>query len=288
MKNLIYQCYDGPLLPAHLAGIENMKGYASRIGAKYLLERNTKFGSKHLSSLLGKQSYFYDCLKPVHDEKFHKYDNVLYVDIDVFAVEGLEQSIFDDFTAEVGSCTEPLQPRLRANRKKGVATGKMDEKWASVVEKHWNIKLPRTPDGLLKVYNAGLELWSQRGLVKAHKKFVPFAEYFKLIKSSGLPNFYTHDQNYFHAMMKVADMDHVELDNEWNRLIHWLGGPEQKDRPVCDPRTQDTKFVQIQMRGSDHFDAQKLWKITNLPVENWGKTRSGKPFVKGDPQKYME
>ena len=264
MKNLIYQCYDGKLLPGAVYCVEQMQKYAKQIGAEYLFEANTRFGPK--MGVSGGQAYYYNCLKPVYDTKFHEYDNVLYVDVDIFSVDGLTESIFDGFTAEVGNCTEPLQPKFRGTSTSSICRAN-DEKWATVVENHWGITMPRNEKGLLKVYNAGLELWSQRGLVKAHKAFVPFVDYINIIKSSGLPTFYNHDQNYFHAMMQVAKMDHIDLDNEWNCLIHhYMEGGERK---LSDPRTENTKFVQIQIRSADHWDADTQWRITNLPLSEW-------------------
>lgn len=265
MRNLIYQCYDGVLLPGQIACIANMKDYTKRIGAEYLFEANTRFGAK--SGVGGVQSYYYNCLKPIYDTKFHEYDNVLYADVDIFPIKGLAESIFDGFTAEVANCTEPLQPVFRGKSTSGICRTN-DEKWASVVEKYWNIKMPRNSEGLLKVYNAGLELWSKRGLIKAYEKFVSFNDYINLIKSSGLPNFYTLDQNYFHAMMQVANMEHVDLDNNWNCLIHHYID-DSGERKLSDPRTEDTKFVQIQIRSADHWDAATQERITNLPQCEW-------------------
>ena len=59
-----------------------------------------------------------------------------------------------------------------------------------------------------------------------------------------------------------------ELDQDWNRYVHYL--PNTKDpRPVNDTRTPTTKFVHIQLRCADDWDAEKLWRITNLQEEDW-------------------
>ena len=67
-----------------------MKRYAGQIGADYLFELNPRFVTN-----LGRYSPHYGSFKPVYDKSFYKYDNVLYTDTDVFAVEGLKENIFD-------------------------------------------------------------------------------------------------------------------------------------------------------------------------------------------------
>ena len=264
MRNLIYQYWDGDLRPGGIAGTTNMRAYAERIGADFLFEHNPRFVTN-----LGGYSPHYGSFKPIYTDSFHEYDNVLFTDTDLFAVEGLEESIFDNFNAEMGICVEPLQPLLRKNSG-GMITSALDERWAAVVEARWKVKMPRTPEGLLKVYNSGVVLYSNAGLKKAKERFVPFKEYVDLINSTkGLISFYTADQNYLHAMLQVAHMDYVEMDNGWNSFIHFIKDPKTNKKVPNDTRTKDTKFVHIQMAGADHFDAEKLDRITNLPKEEW-------------------
>ena len=261
MKNLIYQYWDGNLFPGVIAGSETMKKYSDRIGSDYLFEHNPKFVTN-----LGRYSPHYGSFKPIYDESFHEYDNVLFTDTDVFPVDGLEESIFDDFDADMGICTEPYQPKSRAEST-GQISGEMDEKWAVTIKSKWNVEMPRTKEGLLKVYNSGVVMYSNKGLLKAKEKFAPFLEYVTLIRSNKISNFYTADQNYVHAMLKVADMDYVELGIEWNSFMHYTGSGS--NRPVNDMRVEKTKFVHVQLSCADHYDADTLWRITNLPVNEW-------------------
>lgn len=276
MKNLIYQYWDGKVLPSARAGSDNMKAYAQKVGADYLFEDNPRFVTN-----LGSYSPHYGAFKPVFTEKFHEYDNILFTDTDVFAVERLEEDIFEGFNADVGICTEPLQPKIRAKKSSGVTTGTMDELWAQTIKTKWGVNMPRTPEGLLKVYNSGVVLYSNKGLLKAKENFVPFKNYVNLIKSTkGLTPFYTCDQPYLHAMLKVANLEYIEMDNNWNSYITWVNHTNKIKR-VCDSRNENTKFVHIQMRGADKYDAEKLWRITNLPVEEWGKDAWGETFKRG-------
>lgn len=265
MKNLIYQYWDGNLTPGCLAGSTAMKQYGNRIGAEYLFEHNPRFVTN-----LGSFSPHYGSFKLVYDKQFQKYDNVLFTDTDVFPIEGLTENIFENFDAEIGICTEPFQPKQRA-KSSGAICGARDEKWAAAVKSHWNVDMPRTSEGLLKVYNSGVVLYSNKGLIKARQKFVPFKEYVNLINSKNIGSFYTSDQSYLHAMLHVCKMNYVELDNGWNNYVHhYYTDTARKTLALNDSRTKNTKFVHIQLRSADHWDAQKLWRITNRPVEDWG------------------
>lgn len=264
MRNLIYQYWDGNLLPGVHAGVANMKRYAKSIGAEYLFEHNSKFVTN-----LGRYSPHYGSFKPIYTTRFHDYDHVLFADTDVFTVEGLKESIFEGFDAELGICTEPFQPKQR-KKVPGLLSSATDERWASVIESKWKVKMPRTQEGLLKVYNSGVVLYSNRGLLAARKRFVPFKQYVNLIKANKIKTFYTSDQSYLHAMLKVAKMDYVELDNGWNSYVHhYHTDTTKKVLKINDMRTKDTKFVHIQLKGADHLDGAKLERITNLPMDKW-------------------
>ena len=262
MKNLIYQYWDGDLLPGCRTGIENMEAYAGRIGSEYLFEHNPRFVTN-----LGSYSPHYGAFKPIYDESFHKYDNVLFADTDVFAVEGLAENIFEGFDADIGICTEPDQPKLRINTA-GKITSQCDEKWASIVEAKWGARVPRTAEGLVKVYNSGVVLYSNAGLLKAKERFLPFDEYVGAINGTGLPAFYTCDQPYLHAMLDVANMNWIEMDNGWNSFIHYARQGKEP-RFVNDTRIKNTKFVHVQLAGADHLDAETHWRIVNLSQSEW-------------------
>ena len=244
------------------AGIENMRAYAASVGAEYLFEHNPKFVTN-----LGSYSSYYGAFKPIYEESFHKYDNVLFADTDVFAVEGLAQDIFEGFGSDIGICTEPDQPKLRIHTA-GRITSERDERWASIVATKWNTKVPRTSDGLVRVYNAGVVLYSNAGLLKAKERFISFKEYVSAMSGVGLPAFYTADQPYLHAMLDVARMDWTELDNGWNSYIHHAQQGKEP-RFVNDTRTENTKFVHVQLTGADHLDAAWHWRVVNLPQSEW-------------------
>lgn len=263
MKNLIYQYWDGPINSGAIYGSQVMRQYADRIGATYIFEINPRFRTD-----LGNYSAHYGQFKIVYDAMFDEYDNVLFADTDVFPIHNLQENIFDGFSADIGICTEEYQPKARITSNNHI-NSKNDEAWAASLKSKWGVDMPRTDGGLLKVYNSGLVLYSRKGIQAMRDRFIPFHEYVRFIFSRGLPDFYASDQGYLHAMLEVAHLDYIELDNGWNSFIHYIGDPHIKPRPVNDMRTGTTKFVHIQLRGADHFDSDKLWRITNLNEAEW-------------------
>ena len=267
MKNLIYQFWDSEhynseMMSGVKASRKNIKQYADRIGADHLFEENPPF--LHNKKL----ALYYGSFNPIFREEFHEYDNVLFLDADIHAVEGLEESIFDGFNSDIGLCVEPLQPKLRNETKVGKINRHQDELWAKHVEQRWNITLPRTKEGLLKVYNSGMMLYSNKGMVKAREKFIPFAEYIDYVLSiKGLLEFYAADQNYIHTTMLASNMDYVEMDKGWNTFVTYH---ERDAQRVVYDQDENTKFVHIQFRGANHFSEEEIWKVVNLPVEEWG------------------
>lgn len=263
MKNLIYQYWDGNINSGAVYGAKVMKEYADRIGAEYLFELNPKFRTD-----LGSYSPHYGQFKVVFDDKFQSYDNILFADTDVFPVDNLKMSIFEGFNHDLGICTEEYQPKSRLTSTNHI-NSKNDEAWAAALKSKWGVDMPRTDEGLLKVYNSGVVLYSNKGIQAMRERFIPFQDYVSFIRTRGLPDFYASDQGYIHAMMKVSGLDYIEMDNGWNSYIHYIGDPNSNPRPVNDMRTPQTKFVHVQLRGADHYDEEKLWRVTNLPVKEW-------------------
>lgn len=268
MKNLIYQFWDNRQyagrvdMPGVRASWKSIKQYADRIGAVHMVEENPDLLHNLSSSL------YYGTFNPVYREEFLEYDNVLFLDSDICAVDGLEENIFEGFDADIGICTEPLQPRLRARTKVGKVNRQQDELWAKHVEQNWNITLPRTEEGFLKVYNSGVVLYSNKGMVTAKNDFLPFAEYINYVLSiKGLLPFYTADQNYLHTTLFASKTNFVELHNGWNTLVTYH---EKNTKRIIYDKDVNTKLVHVMgLYGVGHYSEEQLWKVANLPVEEW-------------------
>lgn len=264
--NLIYQYWDGELRSGVDASRKNIAEYAARIGAEHRFDHNPRY----FASTLGNESKYYGAFRPIYDESFDEYDNVLFLDCDIFAVDNLQENIFDSFSpeAEIGMCTEPFQPKQRTISL-GQITSQKDEKWAKVIKQTWDADLPRTDEDLLQVYNSGVVLYSREARIKAREKFVDFKEYINKIRSSGLINFYALDQNYLHAMIFICGMNLQEMHNGWNSYIHYTRDRENPNKRVNDSRTEETKFVHAQGAGLDRLSEGALYRVVNLPQSEW-------------------
>ncbi len=241
-----------------------MEKYAATIGAQYRCDFDPNIAGKACDVPM-----YFEWLNPLLDDTFLAYERVLVVDMDVFAVEGLQEDIFAESVSEIGICTEPFQPEYRATAP-GPICRVNDERWAEEVRANWGVRMPREEEtGRLKVYNAGVVLFTRAGLLKAREKFIPFQIYVDRMRKAKLPRFYTVDQNYFHAMLFVAGIPYTELHNGWNSYIQYTGPRDVSPRPVHDERTKQTKFVHIQLSGADDFDSEKLWRITNCTFSQW-------------------
>lgn len=266
MKNLIYQYWLGNNIPIGAkAGVENMKSYAERIGAEYRFAKNPGWASQYCDI-----PQYYNAFEPIYNtEEFEKYDNILFVDADVFAVDDLQENIFDQEIAEIGICRELHKEITRASGL-GVNNYKTDQMWNSHLESYYKKSMPLNANGDMKVYNSGVVLYTRKGREKARKNFRPFQEYINLIRMTRLNKFYQIDQNYLHAMLTIADMDVTEMDPGWNTYIHYEGNAAEVPRPVFDGRDQwNAKFVHVQLRNADNHDAEWHHTIVNKPQSEW-------------------
>ena len=101
MKNLIMQHFDGELRPLDELSIANIQKYAKMVGAEYQLIRGKPF-RKHLTA---------PCQKVyMIDEKWDDYNQVLMLDIDMFAPQEMKTNVFEE--SGVGLYAE-VQQRLQ-------------------------------------------------------------------------------------------------------------------------------------------------------------------------------
>jgi hypothetical protein len=280
-KNLIYQYWDGEVRPSAQYGSDCMKAYAEKIGADYIFDLNANFGKKFG---LGRVTPYYGCFKPVFDDAFLEYDNVMFADTDIFPLDKCDENIFDTFTGELAMATEPLQTQYRFDPKLKKQCNKVTElTWSRLVTEKYGCEIPLDPDGRPKVYNSGVVLYSNAGLRKCREQFEPFLPYVEMVESdpSCRGKVYGTDQGYLHAMACSMDIDFVELDNEWNRYITWCPYDNSNSfvRTAVDPRTKDTKMVHIQMRGADNQSNAWHHTIANKPKSDWPTMNNGTSIV---------
>lgn len=266
MKNLIYQYWDGDIPLGAIVSRKLMESYADKIGVDYLFEHNPRWVTKY-----GKVSHFFGHFKLIYDKRFDQYENILYVDSDIYPVDGLSDNIFHDCDGDIGICEETWQPQYRLKMKGHHISNIWDEKWFKAIHKKWKVSLPRTDDGLPKVFNAGVILYTRSGINKLKQSLVSVDNYIAYMRNEGFRGFYISDQPYLHAMIFVCGLDICELSTDWNSLVHgyFTDGIKRKKKAVNDMRSPTTKFVHIQLSSADYFPECVLYNITNLPVKDW-------------------
>lgn len=265
MTNLIYQYWLGTPGIGVQHGVENMKAYAKRIGAEYEFATNPGWAQKYCSP---KHAQYYNAFEPIWSDRFSEFDKILFVDTDVFAVDGLDESIFDQDIAEIGICDEPHKEISHLTTRSAINTAQ-DEKWNKVIAQRFGKEMPRNDDGNLKIFNSGVVVYTPEGREKARKNWVPFSEYINAAQSSGLNRFYSIDQNYLHAMLMIGEHDYTVMHNGWNSYVHYDGDSNTVPRAVIDTRTEETKFVHVQLRGADDRDGDWHSTVVNRPVAEW-------------------
>lgn len=265
MNCAIYQYWDGPEKSGNNAGREAMREYANRIGAEYIYEHNPKWQQNGM-----KYDPYFGCLKPIYDKSFAKYDYVMFADLDVWPVENLEENIFDQFYAqpevEIGICEEIDMPYRRAKRPHDRIGQVNDNRWAEWAEKKWGVKMPRTEEGYLKIYNTGVLVFKTEAFSKMRSKLYPIAQYQRDMNMLGLNSFYPCDQPYLHGQLPLFNW--ITMDYKWNSQVCYKEGTSGNNRPVHDLRN-NPNFVHIQLSGADNQDGTKLKRVVNLPVAEW-------------------
>lgn len=158
MKNLIYQVWAGDMRPGCIYSEKLMRKYCERIGADYRLDI-----SPNIASSVCDVPMYFEWLNPMLDDSFLEYDNVCVIDLDVFPVDGLTENIFEGFDKDFGICTEPFQGKYRESVTIGGSINRQnDERWARYVKDKYGAEMPRDSDGYLKVYNAGMVMFSNK------------------------------------------------------------------------------------------------------------------------------
>lgn len=265
MKNLIYQYwYGSEPRESALAGRDNMKAYAEKIGAEYRFERDPDFFGPSCAGLEKK----YSACRPIHDDSFLEYDNVLYVDLDVFVTEKCDENIFNQDIKHIGICEEPLQPYLRtlnATTNNSICS-RNDKLVSSVLEQKYGQGLLLDSESRPRVFNSGVVVFTNEGMRQAREKFTPFAEHINYYRSKGLPAFYLSDQNYYRAMMCVSGVDFKIMDYKWNSQIHYVRGQHLR---VADGRQDKANFVHVQISGADDMNSEAHYRMVNKPVSEW-------------------
>ena len=104
--NLIYQYWDGEILESCKAGVDASRQYAREIGVEHRFDDNPNFVKRWYGQSFGVYTPHFGILKLIYDTSFDDYDDILFLDADVFPVENLDVNIFDHFQADIGIVSE--------------------------------------------------------------------------------------------------------------------------------------------------------------------------------------
>lgn len=241
MKTCIYQYWNGSR-PAYTYGSEELfRSYADRIGADYFIGD----GSISINCL---HKRYFGALLPFYSNRFWKYDYVLYVDMDVVPVHDCCVDIFANITGDIMMAEEPRQPEMRENMK-GSITAANDKIWAKVIKRWWNVDVELDFLQRPVVYNSGVVAYSNNA-IRNFKKLLPSVLSYQLaMKLSGLPRFYSLDQNYLNAFLRKPDVNFSKLPACWNsQVTRWTDLHDVSH--LEDNRNNETQFIHLQ-HGAD-------------------------------------
>ena len=71
-------------------------------------------------------------------------------------------------------------------------------------------------------------------------------------------------------MLIIGNLNYTVMESGWNSYVHYDEHIDKtKPRPIVDARTDETKFVHVQLRGADDKDADWHNTIVNKPVSDW-------------------
>lgn len=256
MRNLIYQFWQGN--PPYYAKVSSnqIKAYADYVDADYRCDINKPF-------LNGSNTNYMNCLRPIYDADFEKYDNVLFLDMDIFVKENAKENIFDVNVNGIGMVQEKLQLDLREKSTSAINTIN-DKAWASKIKNKFNIEVPTDSKNRPLVYNSGVVMYTSQARTAA-REWINYEEYRKSL--SNMDRFYQLDQNYLGVVAFSGKTEFTELDVKWNAQVYYTGNKQPRD--VIDNRKEDTVFVHLQTRPRDILNDSMINDIVNKPVSEW-------------------
>ena len=146
MSNIILQHFDGELRQLDKLSMANIQAYAEMVGAEYRLIRGKPF-RKHLTA---------PCQKVyMIDEEFDEYDQVLMLDIDMFAPKGMTTDVFKESGIGLYAETQQMLHRKLVNQYGFIG---------DMAKPYWGGAIYKMDRGLRKKLRSGLgrsETWME-------------------------------------------------------------------------------------------------------------------------------
>lgn len=256
MRNLIYQFWNGTVPYYAMCSAKQIGTYANYIGVEHRVDLNKPFSH-------GLNSNYMDCLRPIFDPAFEDYDNVLFLDMDIFPTVLADCNIFEENVKGIGMVREPLQPQLRFESNGPINTA-ADKMWAIRAKHAFDITVPLDSNRRPLVFNSGVVYYTKEAR-EAARSWPEYDEYVRSMQ--GMNRFYHLDQNYLGVMVHSGKTEFTEMDIKWNSQVHYTG--DKTPRDVIDNRVDNTVFVHVQTRPRDILNDHMIHDIVNKPVNQW-------------------
>ena len=213
MNNLIFQYHIGKEPPYVDTSRESFRAYAERHGLSYL------FGETPFMDIEGfKFGPYFEILRMFYDDSFLAYDNILFVDTEVYATKDAP-NIFDEVEFEdIAGCNERKIPGSNIlpgwhNDKALIKTIK--DKFIF----HGTDTMPAEQGGTrFRMINTGVLLVSHHALMVGKIYFDDWKEWTK----TDDPGFLLNDEPFLNAMFNKYNFDVIEFDEQWNMPPHWF------------------------------------------------------------------
>lgn len=216
MNNLIYQTYVAEGETPKFAQISSkaFKEYAKLHEAEY------RFNDKLTFETNLEKQFFYERYRIIYDESFDVYDNILYVDSDVYPHD-TSANIF-----EIETCGLALMPETDEPRKNWTPSFNreaINDFWG-----YYNLEPEFFEDGQIRWYNSGVLLVTREMRKTMREKFISFHDIPE--KISKKINF---DEAWVGVNLTKTQLPVTHLDVTWN----WTG--QIKDGIIA----EDAKFL---------------------------------------------
>ena len=226
MINLVYQTYvtEGETPKFAKISSKAFEDYAKLHEAEYRFNDKLTFETD-----LKTQPYF-ERYRIIYDESFDVYDNILYVDSDVYPHD-MSANIFE--IENTGIACMPERDEPRKNWTPGFNKEAINDFWG-----HYNLEPEFFEDGQVRWYNTGVLLVTREMRKTMREMFITF----KNIPENLITKM-NYDESWFGVNLTKTKLPVTHLDVTWN----WTG--QLKNGIVA----EDAKFL--------HFSGGKLKKL---------------------------
>ncbi|MCY3879207.1 MAG: hypothetical protein OXF74_08520 [Rhodobacteraceae bacterium] len=254
MTAIIYQYWKGNFPDKGYAHFSRQlfTEYARRNQIEYRFDENPTF-------FRGKYSEWFTRLRPLYDKWFHQFEYVLYADMDIFPTQSASAGLFDTPIGHFAMAEEKDSLLWRTPTSKiGGITNARDRRWVNLCRLAYGVEVPTYPNGLPRVFNAGLVLYSNEGMKVCPELFPNRHLYSFINRVAGLPSFYRRDQNYLGLASSIEGIHFSELSNCWNQQVR------STDSGYAYTETDEAaQFIHLQTRDrSSLTDAEIMAVIT--------------------------